>query len=122
MSVDSDSDHSFSDWVENGSSSVKCLFCDLLYDDVSEAIVHCAKDHSFDFSVAKRKYNMDFYSYIKCVNYTRIRVQEDEHFKPNTLFEVDSPLWDDEKYLTPVLKDDPWLMIGKILNIVKCFD
>lgn len=116
MSVDSDSDHSFGDWVENGPSSIKCLFCDLLYDDVSEAIVHCAKDHSFDLSVAKRKYNMDFYSYIKCVNYTRTQLQ-DENFNPSTLFEVDEQPWADEKYLTPVMEDDPWLMIGEILDL-----
>lgn len=117
MSVDSDSDHSFGDWVENGPVKVKCLFCELLYDDVPEAIVHCAKDHSFDLSLAKRKYNMDFYSYIKCINYTRTRIQEDENFNPSTLFEVDPQPWNDDKYLTPVLKDDPWLMIGKTLLI-----
>lgn len=112
MSNDSDSDHSFGDWVENG-PSVKCLFCEQLFDDVTEAIGHCSKDHSFDFSVAKRKYNMDFYSYIKCINYTRTQIQEDEHFNPSTLFEVDSQPWNDDKYLSPVVKDDPWLMIGK---------
>lgn len=117
MSVNSDSDHSFGDWVESGTDSVKCLFCELLYSDVSEAIVHCAKEHSFDFSVAKRKYNMDFYSYIKCINYIKTQVQEDEKFNPSQLFEVDLPPWNDDKYLIPVVKDDPWLMIGKILVI-----
>lgn len=116
MSVDSDSDHSFGDWVENGPLSIKCLFCELLYEDVTGAIIHCAKDHNFDFSVAKRKYNMDFYSYIKCINYTRMKVQEDKYFNPSMLFEVDSQPWNDDKYLTPVIKDDPWLMIGK-----KCY-
>jgi protein arginine N-methyltransferase 3 len=113
MSDDSDSDHSFGDWVENGSDSVKCLICEQSFNDVPEAIVHCSKDHSFDFSVAKRKYNMDFYSYIKCINYTRTQVQEDENFNPSTLFELDSQPWNDDKYLSPVIKDDPWLMIGK---------
>lgn len=113
MSINSDSDHSFGDWVENGSDTVKCLFCDLLYDDISEAIVHCAKDHSFDFGNAKRKYNMNFYSYIKCINYTRTQLQEDVNFNPSTLFEADTQPWNDDKYLTPVVKDDPWLMIGK---------
>ncbi|XP_025423173.1 protein arginine N-methyltransferase 1-like [Sipha flava] len=111
MSDDSDSDHSFGDWVENGSDSVKCLICEQSFNDVPEAIVHCSKDHSFDFSVAKRKYNMDFYSYIKCINYTRTQVQEDENFNPSTLFELDSQPWNDDKYLSPVIKDDPWLMI-----------
>lgn len=112
MSVDSDSDNSFGDWVENGSDSVKCLFCELMYDDVTEAMVHCAKDHSFDIVVAKRKYCMDFYSYIKCINYTRTQLQEDDNFDPSTVFEVDLPPWNEDKYLTPVIKDDPWLMIG----------
>ncbi|CAI6351432.1 unnamed protein product [Macrosiphum euphorbiae] len=111
MSVDSDSDHSFGDWVESGPDSVKCLFCELLYDEVAEAIVHCAKDHNFDLPLAKRKYTMDFYSYIKCINYTRTQIQEDENFNPSTLFEDDTEPWNDDKYLTPVLKDDPWLMI-----------
>ncbi|XP_050428105.1 protein arginine N-methyltransferase 3-like [Adelges cooleyi] len=110
MSIDSDSDHSFGDWVENGPSSVKCLFCEQLYDDVSEAMVHCAKDHNFDFSAVKRKYNMDFYSYIKCVNYIRLQIQN-EHFNPSQIFETESQPWTDEKYLNPVIKDDPWLMI-----------
>lgn len=113
MSVDSDSDQSFGDWTENEPSSVKCLFCEKLYDDVLVAITHCAKDHSFDFSLAKRKYNMDFYSYIKCINYTRTQIQEDENFDPSTLFEVDSQPWNDDRYLIPFIKDDPWLMIGK---------
>lgn len=112
MSVDSDSDHSFGDWVENESNSIKCLFCELLFNDVTEAIVHCAKDHNFDFTVAKRKYCMDFYSYIKCINYMRTRLQEDDSFSPSSLFEVDSQPWNDNKYLTPVVQDDPWLMIG----------
>lgn len=77
-------------------------------------MVHCAKNHNFDLSLAKRKYNMDFYSYIKCINFTRTRIQEDENFNPSTLFEVDHEPWNDDKYLAPVLKDDPWLMIGKI--------
>ncbi|VVC26565.1 Zinc finger C2H2-type,Protein arginine N-methyltransferase,S-adenosyl-L-methionine-dependent [Cinara cedri] len=111
MSADSDSDHSFGDWVENGSDNVKCLFCDLLYDDVSEAIVHCTKDHSFDIGNAKRKYNMDIYSYIKCINYTRTQMQEDVNFIPSTIFDADVQPWNDDKYLTPVVKDDPWLMI-----------
>lgn len=115
MSIDSDSDHSFGDWMDNGPNSVKCLFCEHLCDDVSEAIVHCAKNHNFDFAVAKRKYNMDFYSYIKCINYTRMQLQEDTNFNPSTLFENDTQPWNDEKYLTPVITDDPWLMIGKIL-------
>lgn len=113
MSVDSDSDHSFGDWVENGPHSVKCLFCEFLCDDVSDAIVHCAKTHNFDLAVAKHKYNMDFYSYIKCINYTRTQIQDDANFNPSILFEDDLQPWNNEKYLTPVVKDDPWLMIGK---------
>lgn len=113
MSVDSDSDESFNDWVENGSGLVKCLFCELLFDEVSEAIVHCAKDHSFDLLAAKQKYNMNFYSYVKCINYTRTRLQENEHFNPSSMFESDSQVWNDDKYLISVIKDDPWLMFGK---------
>jgi len=119
MSVDSDSGDSFDGWVENGSGSVKCLFCELLFDEISEAIVHCAKDHSFDLPVAKQKYNMDVYSYIKCINYIRTQVREDEHFNPSTVFETDSQVWNDNKYLTPVIKDDPWLILGKIFSNFK---
>ncbi|XP_050536017.1 protein arginine N-methyltransferase 3-like isoform X2 [Daktulosphaira vitifoliae] len=111
MSLDSDSDHSFSDWVENGPNNLKCLFCDQLYDDVSEAMFHCANDHNFDFSALKHKFNMDFYSYIKFINYIRSKFLEDEYFHPSHLFECEIQPWSDEKYLTPVVKDDPWLMI-----------
>jgi len=110
MSVNSDSDH---DWIEDCSDTVKCLFCELSYDEVPEAIIHCAKVHHFDLSAAKQKYNMDSYSYIKCINYTRTRVHEDESFNPSTMFESDTEAWNDDKYLIPVVKDDPWLMFCK---------
>ncbi|RZF48995.1 hypothetical protein LSTR_LSTR016314 [Laodelphax striatellus] len=48
---------------------------------------------------------MDCYSYIKLINYIR-----SENPRPEFLTELcHNPPWTDDKYLKPVIEDDPWL-------------
>ncbi|XP_075212327.1 arginine methyltransferase 3 [Lycorma delicatula] len=89
-------------------SSVSCLFCPQIFRSVEDAIKHCSVDHQFDLVNLKTKLNMDCYSYIKMINYIR-SIKPD----PGVLTEsviANNQLWQDDKYLKPVLYDDPWLL------------
>ncbi|XP_039295051.1 protein arginine N-methyltransferase 1 [Nilaparvata lugens] len=85
---------------------VTCLFCKEAFPNIDEAIVHCRDSHLFDLAVLKLKLVMDCYSYIKLINYIR-----SENPRPEYLSELcKDPPWIDEKYLKPILEDDPWLL------------
>uniref|UniRef100_A0A1B6JFP7 type I protein arginine methyltransferase n=1 Tax=Homalodisca liturata TaxID=320908 RepID=A0A1B6JFP7_9HEMI len=48
---------------------------------------------------------MECYSYIKLVNFIR-----STNTSCDTIMSCDRPLWSDDKYMTPVNQEDPWLM------------
>lgn len=55
---------------------------------------------------------MNFYSYIKMINYIRLHKPD-----PEILTETVVPLWEDEEYMSPG-KMETWLMYGELKLII----
>ncbi|NXL87500.1 ANM3 methyltransferase, partial [Alectura lathami] len=63
---------------------------------------HCNTEHQFNISEVVRKHGLDFYGYVKLINFVRLK-------KPTAAYlsSLSSPLpWDGEEYLKPQLEDD----------------
>ncbi|KAF7252026.1 Protein arginine N-methyltransferase 3 [Varanus komodoensis] len=77
----------------------RCLFCDSSAED---AFCHCTSDHGFNIGMLAHKHRLDFYGYIKLVNFIRLEKPAVEY-----LCTISSPFpWEEEKYLKPALEDD----------------
>ncbi|KAJ7344570.1 hypothetical protein JRQ81_000520 [Phrynocephalus forsythii] len=82
--------------------STPCLFCDRCFSSAEDVFSHCISDHGFNVGMMARKHGLDFYSYIKLINYIRVEKPTAEN-----LNSLSSPLpWMEEKYLKPALEDD----------------
>jgi len=101
MSVDEDWVEEPSDIVEN----IKCLFCSENRTTVHALLEHCKTAHQFDLSSLQKKHGMDQYSFIRLVNFIRSCNPSSQEVK-----EYDTPLWDHDKFMKPVIEDDPLLM------------
>ncbi|KAL9849312.1 protein arginine N-methyltransferase 3 isoform 1-T1 [Geothlypis trichas] len=79
-----------------------CLFCDRLFSSAEAVFSHCKTEHQFDVSDVIQKHGLDFYGYIKLINFVRLK-------KPTGAYlsSLSSPLpWEGEEYLKPELEDD----------------
>ncbi|XP_048340881.1 protein arginine N-methyltransferase 3 isoform X2 [Sphaerodactylus townsendi] len=99
---DSGSDGPWEDFGEDSEDpplQIPCLFCDSSPEDV---FCHCSSDHRFSIEKMVHKHRLDFYGYIKLVNFIRM-----EKPAADFLISISAPVpWEEEKYLKPVLKDD----------------
>ncbi|XP_066408385.1 protein arginine N-methyltransferase 3 isoform X2 [Molothrus aeneus] len=80
----------------------RCLFCDRLFSSAEAVFSHCKTEHQFDVSDVIQKHGLDFYGYIKLINFVRLK-------KPTGAYlsSLSSPLpWEGEEYLKPELEDD----------------
>lgn len=109
LSDESDDEGNDDDWneMDEDREPVRCLFCVKIIDSIDSAIQHLNAEHHIDLCALKQKFNMDQYSYIKMVNYIRIK-NADASFMAT----VDSQVWHDDVYLKPV-EIDAWLMFGQ---------
>lgn len=105
---ESESDQDFSDWVE------EVVPCRSLFDDqtelasAKEAIQYDAEKHNFNVLEHSAKLSLDFYGYIRLVNY--IRKSRCTPQEANALNGQSSFLRDDA-FLKPALEDDPLLRV-----------
>ncbi|XP_065611479.1 protein arginine N-methyltransferase 3 isoform X3 [Cyrtonyx montezumae] len=80
----------------------RCLFCDRWFRSPEEVFCHCNTEHRFDIRHVLSKHGLDFYGYVKLINFVRLKKP-----MPAYLNSVSSPLpWDGEEYLKPELEDD----------------
>lgn len=84
-----------------------CLFCPSQFLTIAVALDHCRTEHNFDLLELKTKFHMDCYSYIKMINFIRLRKPE-----PKDIVESATLLWDDDQYLKPS-EIESWLLYGK---------
>uniref|UniRef100_A0A8D2Q4Q2 type I protein arginine methyltransferase n=1 Tax=Varanus komodoensis TaxID=61221 RepID=A0A8D2Q4Q2_VARKO len=88
----------------------RCLFCDRFFSSAEDAFCHCTSDHGFNIGMLAHKHRLDFYGYIKLVNFIRLEKPAVEY-----LCTISSPFpWEEEKYLKPALEDDLLLQFGKV--------
>lgn len=97
------------DWEEMNDEAqvVECLFCNVISKDLTDALKHLESTHNFSFAVFKNKHALDVYSYIKLINFIRKK-----DVQPEELNDFSAKSWESDEYLTPVIQDDPWLMLG----------
>ncbi|XP_068003904.1 protein arginine N-methyltransferase 3 [Melanerpes formicivorus] len=79
-----------------------CLFCDRFFSSAEDVFSHCKAEHHFNVSEVIKKHGLDFYGYVKLINFVRLK-------KPTGAYlsSVSSPLpWEGEEYLKPELEDD----------------
>ncbi|KFP29055.1 Protein arginine N-methyltransferase 3, partial [Colius striatus] len=80
----------------------RCLFCDRLFNSAEDVFSHCKTEHQFSLWDVIKKHGLDFYGYIKLINFVRLK-------KPAAAYlsSINSPLpWEEEEYLKPQLEDD----------------
>ncbi|XP_071415202.1 protein arginine N-methyltransferase 3 isoform X2 [Pithys albifrons albifrons] len=80
----------------------RCLFCDRLFSSAEVVFSHCKTEHQFNVTDLIQKHGLDFYGYIKLINFVRLK-------KPTGAYvsSLSSPLpWEGEEYLKPELEDD----------------
>ncbi|XP_058807025.1 protein arginine N-methyltransferase 3 isoform X2 [Phymastichus coffea] len=85
---------------------IECLFCKNVYNGFLDALKHLESSHNFNFSTFKNRYALDVYSYIKLINFIRKK-----NITAEELNGLNVKLWDNDEYLSPVIQDDPWLML-----------
>ena len=105
----SESDGEWSD-VEEENEEVNelntiCLFSDLRFADINSCFKHMLNEYGVDFKGLVKKLRLDFYSYIKLINYIRgnkICPEEVKKLSSTSSFDKDC-------YLKPVIEDDSLL-------------
>ncbi|XP_053576345.1 protein arginine N-methyltransferase 3 [Bombina bombina] len=86
-------------------AEVRCLFCERLFLSAEVTFSHCESQHQFNIRMVVNKFGLDFYGYIKVINYVRSTGCTAE-----SLNNASQPLpWDNDEFLMPVIKDDPLL-------------
>ncbi|XP_023592769.1 protein arginine N-methyltransferase 3 [Trichechus manatus latirostris] len=79
-----------------------CLFCDRLFTSAEETFLHCKSEHQFNIDNMVHKHGLEFYGYIKLINFIRLKNPTVEYM--NSIY---NPVpWEKEEYLKPVLEDD----------------
>ncbi|XP_061309070.1 protein arginine N-methyltransferase 3 [Pezoporus flaviventris] len=90
---------------EEGTSEglrTRCLFCDRLFTSAEGVFSHCKAEHEFSVCDVIQKHGLDFYGYIKLINFVRLKKPTGPY-----LSSLSSPLpWEGEEYLKPELDDD----------------
>ncbi|NXW28294.1 ANM3 methyltransferase, partial [Phaetusa simplex] len=78
------------------------LFIYRLFSSPEDVFSHCKTEHQFNVCDVIKKHGLDFYGYIKLINFVRSK-------KPTAAYlsSLSSPLpWEGEEYLKPELEDD----------------
>ncbi|XP_034273148.1 protein arginine N-methyltransferase 3 [Pantherophis guttatus] len=88
--------------MERPSQSTPCLFCDRCFSSAEDSFCHCTSDHGFNIEMMVQKHRLDFYGYIKLVNFIRLQKPDAEYVNS-----LRSPFpWNEDNYLKPVIEND----------------
>jgi protein arginine N-methyltransferase 3 len=99
------------DWEEEPNEEAKCPFCPRIFEKSQECFQHCVSEHEFDFYKIKQKLNLDFYSCMKLVNFTRLN---GAGLSMDHVIETSCEWLSDKSLLKPVFSDDA-LLYGKLI-------
>ena len=70
---DSD-EEGWTECAEDGEESLPkahCLFCEETFPSAEKTFTHCKAQHQFNIFIVQKLFSLDFYGYIKMVNYIR---------------------------------------------------
>ena len=105
----SDEEDSDEDVHQSFEQQVICMFSDDLYSSAKEYFNHLKETQNFDiWNLVHVDLKLDFFGYVKLINFLR------SNFKnciPPTAEKLEDlrDVWNDKKYLKPVIPDDPLL-------------
>ena len=105
---DSENDSDEELWIEIDEEAMPTisLFDAKEYVSIEEAIADMKKRFNFDLAEMKQKHSMDFYSFMKMINFIRHKSIS----APAQLYSDDgSPLWLDDAYLKPSGDFESWM-------------
>ncbi|XP_075044530.1 protein arginine N-methyltransferase 3 [Mixophyes fleayi] len=98
--LDCDNDAAWED--DDVKREVRCLFCERIFSSAEETYSHCRSQHQFTISKVIAEHGLDFYGYIKLINFIR-----STNCTAESLCHVTSPKpWDKEEFFRPVMDDD----------------
>ncbi|KAM5126161.1 protein arginine N-methyltransferase 3-like, partial [Mantella aurantiaca] len=81
---------------------VRCLFCQRIFGSPEETFGHCGEEHHFSIGEFISAHGLDFYGYIKFINYIR-----STNRTADTLRDVPAPKpWDHDDFFRPVIEND----------------
>jgi protein arginine N-methyltransferase 3 len=69
---------------------------------------HCQTVHHFSLAALQKKHGMDQYSFIRLINFIRSCSATSRE-----VMDMDMPIWEQDKFMIPVIEDDALLMYGK---------
>ncbi|XP_063145644.1 protein arginine N-methyltransferase 3 [Candoia aspera] len=88
--------------MEGSTQRIPCLFCDRFFSSAEDNFCHCTSDHGFSIEMVVQKHRLDFYGYIKLVNFIRLQKPDAEYINS-----LRPPFpWEEDKYLKPILEND----------------
>ncbi|XP_056383896.1 protein arginine N-methyltransferase 3 [Hyla sarda] len=85
-----------------GGMEVRCLFCDRTDPSPEDTFRHCKSQHGFDIQQVVSQHCLDFYGFIKLINFIRSTGCSAESLSTVT----DTKPWDKEEFFKPVIPDD----------------
>ena len=77
---------------------------------------HCHNQHEFHLSTLQKRHGMDQYSFIRLINFIR-----SSNATSREVMDLDMPVWEQDKFMVPVIEDDPMLMYGMYHHFLYCF-
>ncbi|KAJ1606669.1 putative arginine N-methyltransferase [Cryptosporidium canis] len=96
-------------------SEAKCLFCETISGITEEIWSHMKTEHEFDFTKETR--GRDEYGQMRLINYLRRCAKEGLDAKREyESVKEDSPIWEDDSLLVPVISDDRLILELDTLN------
>ena len=94
-------------WKADGTKKCQDLFSSKMFFNAQQCLDYCRNIHGFNLKILKKRHNMDCFSFFRLVNYLRSQKPS-----PGLVMSLSSDaLWQEEKYLKPVIEDDPLLML-----------
>ncbi|XP_074648357.1 protein arginine N-methyltransferase 3-like [Tubulanus polymorphus] len=101
-------DDVWDDWHqqdEDLEDEVMCLFCDEKFHGFENVFQHCIDVHHFNIKSFVEIHQMDYYSYIKFINYTRKKHPSSSELNASGF----KPVWLADEYLQPCDREDKLL-------------
>uniref|UniRef100_A0A8D0H7M9 type I protein arginine methyltransferase n=1 Tax=Sphenodon punctatus TaxID=8508 RepID=A0A8D0H7M9_SPHPU len=89
-----------------------------LFSSAEDTFCHCKSEHQFNIGNLICKHGLDFYGYVKLINFVRLKKPTAEYVNS-----LSSPLpWEAEEYLKPALEEDLLLQFGRICTSKDLYD
>ncbi|PVZ98933.1 hypothetical protein BB558_001767 [Smittium angustum] len=129
-------DNTWDDWVEESESECTSLFDSKSFINPEKCWTYLKEEYGFDIFEIQKTFQLDFYKYIALINYIRTKTFEKKCFRCDLFLDsnedfknhiknsecpistiFDNPdIFSGNKYLIPVLENDPLLTVADIPN------